>query len=393
MINPVRNQIIKVLNLLGLYFVVATQLHAAEVERFLRVNRPFREGLELFEAAFYSKIPASTPSARFKQIFTDEQIAAEISASEEWKFSVFDERKFLRKEGDETIVSSIRSIEALLKHDEIIVIYQWEPYVRTNFRHPIAMVAFKRLTRETHSTLLFEDLNHLVVERPEILETEVPEHIPHHWNPLINQISKVKRYFGDILQINSLVVDRTQGRKFLNYLYGLAYWHGLLTTGRTIAEGEVAIVGEKEIRGPAVLVPTYYMGEGYGIRGKVYERLNFQRLPIDGKTEFASPKDTGRLLSIMYSDWNHFAMELPQILIESLAMKSDEFPVFMGPLAVVPMELTGPRVAGTFELDPNIEKVLRKNCSWVFSLSRAADPVLGMPLQFKVPKASFKFVQ
>ena len=343
----------------------------------MRVNRPFREmeGCRQFEVAFLTKVTGDPWFPIKIEFASSDSIVREILAAENWKFAEFYRRKFFDPQKDAKLIQRIRQIEALLRHDDIILIYEWEPYTRE--RNLVAMGAIKRHTLDPNSRLLLEEANHFRIETPPILDIPVSDEIPHHWYPGIAEVSHAKRYFGDVLHINSLVVEHQRGggvagRRFLSYLYGFAYWHGLLTTGRVIPKGQSVMINGRLIEGPAVLVPTHFVGEGYERRADVYQKLNFVRHPVSGKLIFPSQFQPDRNLSMMLADWNGFRVRLPQTLGNRVLLGAESVTTFMGPLAVVPMLRTGAQMEGTFFLDPPVEKKMR-SCSWAIAVSESAD--------------------
>lgn len=358
------------------------------------------------EIVFYSRVEPWEENSPELEIWDQEAIEKELTKAENTKFKIFDDRNFITETNDTGLVTSIRSFEALMKHSEIAILYAWhrpDDYRPEDFppRRLTAIVAVHRLGPSWDCELLLETKHQVQVERPKYKQLPDEAYFPWHWRlghttPSAHQKylagSDFKRYFGDVVQINSLAVDKTQGQHWLPFLYGLAYWHGILTTGRIVPRGAVLKTPHGKIEGPAVFVPSHFVGEAYTrAHVRTYSRYRFTPTLVDGWLELPDRFQTDRHWTLLQGEAHEFLMELPLDLAQLVGLRELSRPILAAPLSL--QHLNG-NIAGPprlFFLDGWAESFISSRCNWEIAISsghtaKDIEPAGKLKATFRRPK-------
>lgn len=362
----------------------------AHADYFYRANRPFFRGPQLYELAIFSRaFPWEAPPAENPWI-SQEELRAELLAGEDWKFAEYRMDGYLSVGEDARVGDAVRKVESVLRHDDIVALYEWIPTGGAPgipFRELIALVAVKRLDHTAKSQLLIEEHQKLEIERPVPEEISAADFGPFHWR-LQNIPRADLRYFrGDLLHVNSLVLRRELSFIWLPYLYTLAYWHGILSLGRVIPPGQAIEIRGKRIEGPALFSPSHFVGEGYGARSRAFQRLTFRKIPVSGRFEFPDADAPSIMVNLLMADRHRFFLMLPAQLAERLKPGPTELDTtFMGPLSIAPMSVFGRFLPpdSILPLATEAETSLSPLCLWDLALAgvhpgETSSPAISWP--------------
>lgn len=259
-----------------------------------------------------------------------DDILADIWKSEERKFQIFDRRNYLKKGRDDALIEDILEKEPLHAHDDILLLYRWErmsnnpPYTLPK-RVLVGILGVSRLGPHTQSRLLTEERLKIKIDRLTPKAPKLSRVLPLHWSKRVQDLAESEVLEGDVIQLNSLLVDKSAGQHGLALLYFLAYTHGLMTTGRIIPEGQTVEINGKLYSGPMVLQPTHIVAEGYGTHNALFEQMGLTPIPVIGAPAglFGVP---GRLeLNVVGATWDTFSTVFPAYLLDKHQCGDVEF--------------------------------------------------------------------
>ncbi len=232
--------------------------------------------------------------------FSDELLAEEIQRDENWKFEYYEADDYISQRNDSILIGSIRSIEALLAHDNIAILRRIEKVPDGYYRRTVGVIGFKHQLPDKE-TLLLEDRQHVQLERSPTADFDSKLfYQPHHWIEYRDHLATVNRRWGGYLQINSLVTDKQFGLRYLNYLIGGSYWHGLFTNGPVVMPGET-FLGET-VTTPTIYSPIYYVLEGYDSRARLWREWSMRNLLVGGLESLPDFHQPNRSFSVMGTD-------------------------------------------------------------------------------------------
>lgn len=267
------------------------------------------------EMAFYSTTqPFDFPA--FAEVATlglpispDDLLETELKADEEWKFKYFDERGNFKADRDAPLIGSVRTYEALLAHDDVVVIRRIPDLKKPSKKNTVGILALKHQSLDS-MTLLLEDRQKLSLSAagPADFKVGTP-FLPPHWRTFPSYQDNLLKRWGGYLQVNSLVTDSQYRIRYLSYLIIGAYWHGLFTNG-PIVPANTEYLGETHPR-TIQYVPRYYVLEGYDSKKHLSQLFGFKPIPLNSQIQIPDYHQPNRTFSLMgvnfprFWDWTH----------------------------------------------------------------------------------------
>lgn len=297
---------------------------------------------------FYSTPPVrALPSILTREglLSNQREILHSLFEAERRKFNVFESRRYLvpGRGNDDLLINDVYQNAPLHLHDDIILVYRVHRYPNSPFylghRSLVGILAFSSQGRLlTEKRLKIEFRRHPLRSLGRVTPRGIHHGIEHplHWSEAVRGLQRTLRLRGGMVQVNSLLVDRTEKHRIFPFLYVFAYRNGLFSKGNVLRDESQTLYGDESYRGPLTTIPTHVVVEGYGAHTPLFSRMNLRPVTINGVIPGTETAEKHTSLTILGAGIEELFEGLADYSLRHSTFQVDMNRTSAGPIRMVP---------------------------------------------------------